>query len=151
VLLGSSAFNYGMGTHLVARVDGMPLTGDMVNAMADFCRFHLGPHFEKCAAAASSSEDQKNSSSTPPSPAELELDDQLKPESWRTYLEQWNAEQIDRTQAERVGVRAYTIVKARAGKERMGLTEDDCERLTSILFNTHAQYIETYQQKYGGS
>jgi hypothetical protein len=71
VLLGSSAFNYGMGTHLVARVDGMPLTGDMVNAMADFCRFHLGPHFEKCAAAASSSEDQKNSSSTPPSPAEL--------------------------------------------------------------------------------
>ena len=32
-----------IGTHLVARADGKPLKAETVDAMADFCRFHLGP------------------------------------------------------------------------------------------------------------
>jgi hypothetical protein len=33
----------------------------------------------------------------------------------------------------------------------MGLTEDDRERLMSLLFNTQAEYLIWYEQKYGGS
>lgn len=78
--------------------------------------------------------------------AERELDDQLTPEKWKTYFAQWQAEQADGTSE-----RAYTIEKARAGKERMGLTENDCERLMSLLFNTQPQYLAAYRLKYGGS
>jgi hypothetical protein len=133
-------FNGGLGTHLVARMDCRPLTGDMVNAMIDFCRFHLTPHFRSCAAAAST-EDHKMHL--------LDLAEQLTPGRWSTYFAQWTAEQTDRK--ERRGECAYTTEKARAGKERMGLTEDDRERLTSLLFNTQAEYLTWYEQKYGGS
>jgi hypothetical protein len=37
-----------VGTHLVARADGQPLTGETVDTMASFCRFHLLAYFEKC-------------------------------------------------------------------------------------------------------
>jgi hypothetical protein len=136
----SSAFNCGIGTHLVARVDGQPLTCDMANAMADFCRFHLTPYIEKNWAARSSG--GHNDLMT----AEREFDDQLTPGKWTTYFAQWQAEQAGGTSE-----RAYPIEKARAGKERMGLTEDDRERLMSLLFNTQAQYLAAYQLKYGGS
>jgi hypothetical protein len=130
-------FNGGLGTHLVARMDCRPLTGDMVNAMVDFCRFHLTPHFRSCAAAAST-EDHKMHL--------LDLAEQLTPGNWSNYFTQWQAEQAGGTSE-----RAYTIEKARAGKERMGLTEDDLERLMSLLFNTQAQYLAAYALKHRGS
>jgi hypothetical protein len=37
-----------IGTHLVARADGKPLKAETVDAMADFCRFHLEPYFLRC-------------------------------------------------------------------------------------------------------
>lgn len=139
LLISDSAFNLGIGTHLVARVDDQPLTGDTANAMADFCRFHLEPYVKKDLAVRSS-EHHKD-----PMTAKRESDAQLTPEKWRTYFAQWQAEHAGGT-SERV----YTIEKARAGKERMGLTEDDRERLMSVLFNNQAQYLAAYEVKYGG-
>jgi hypothetical protein len=78
-----------------------------------------------------------------------EVMDQITPEKWKTYLAQWKAEKIDKSEAESHGRRVYTIGKARTGVERMGLTEDDYKRLSGISFNLRDLDLENYKLKYG--
>jgi hypothetical protein len=136
-----------VGTHLVARADGQPLTGETVDTMASFCRFYLLAYFEKC------SEDSSVEYFDEMSPSRFKLRqevmDQITPEKWKTYLAQWKAEKIDKSEAESHGRRVYTIGKARAGVERMGLTEDDYKRLSGISFNLRDLDLENYKLKYG--
>jgi hypothetical protein len=119
-------FNLDVGTHLVARLDGKPLTGDTVDAMVDFCRYHLKLYFQECTASAyiQGLDDM--------SPLHFgyrqKVMDQITPEMWKTYLAQWKAEKIDKTAAESRGDRVYTIEEASSGVERMGLTEEDGRR-----------------------
>lgn len=139
-------WDLGVGAHLLYRINDGPLTMEKVEAMADFCRFHLKPYFQRCAKFF---EDENLDEM---SPRRLEqrqkVVDQITPAKWSTYLAQWKVEQTDRSEAERRGCHAYTIEKARAGEERMGVSEDDSERLRSILSNTRAQYTEAYRPKY---
>jgi len=79
-----------------------------------------------------------------------EVMDQMTPEKWKTYLAQWKAEQIDRSAAMARGDRVYTIEKARAGLERMGVSEDDSDRVSDILFNMRDFGLNEYKLNYGG-
>jgi hypothetical protein len=74
---------------------------------------------------------------------------QITPENWKTYLAQWKAEQIDRSAATARGDRVYTIEKARAGLERMAVSEIDSDRVSDILFNMRDFGLDMYKQKYG--
>ena len=137
-----------IGTHLVARADGKPLETETVDAMADFCRFHLGPYFWRCEESC----DDEDLSET--SPRRLEhrqkVMGEITPERWSQYLAQWKVEQTERSAAHSRGDLVYTIEKARAGLERMGLTKDDSDRVRCILFNKHDQHIEGYRRVHGG-
>jgi hypothetical protein len=141
-------YNFDVGTHLVARGSGEPLTGETVDAMASFCLFHLSPYFQKCMENSHAEYVDEKS----PSRSELrqKVMDQITPENWKTYLAQWKAEQIDKAAAESRGDRVYTIEKARAGLERMGVSEDDSDRVSDILFNMRDHGLEAYKHKYGG-
>jgi hypothetical protein len=140
-------FNLDVGTHLVARADSQPLTGETVDAMVDFCRYHLMPYFQRCAESGDFEDLDEMS------PRRIEhrqkVMEQITPEKWKTYLTQWKAEQIDKSEAASRGGHAYTIEKASAGVERMGLSEDDCERVTDILFNMRKNHLDLYKSKYG--
>jgi hypothetical protein len=137
-----------IGTHLVARADGKPLKAETVDAMADFCRFHLEPYFLRCEKSC----DDEDLSET--SPRRLEhrqkVMDEITPEKWSQYLAQWKVEQAERSTAKSRGDLVYTIEKARAGLERMGLTRDDSDRVRCILFDKHDQHIEGYKRVHGG-
>lgn len=140
-------YNLDFGMHLVARLDGRPLTGEMVDAMADFCRFHLSPYFQKCEEACDSEDLDEMS----PRRSELrqKVMEQITPEKWSTYFAQWKTEQADRSDAKSRGDRVYTIEKARAGLERMGVSNEDKDQVQCILFNGHDQHLEIYRLKYG--
>ena len=75
---------------------------------------------------------------------------EITPEKWSTYLAQWKVEQTERTATKSRGDLVYTIEKARAGLERMGLTQDDSDRVRCILFDMHDQHIEAYVRVHGG-
>lgn len=115
--------------------------------MADFCRWHLSPYFQRCAESA----DYEGLDEMSPRRFELrqKVMDQITPEKWSTYLAQWKVEQAERSAANFRGVCVYTLEKARAGLERMGLSEDDSDRVQSILFNSRDHHLEMYRFKYG--
>jgi hypothetical protein len=140
-------FNLDVGTHLVARHNGQPLTGETVDAMVDFCRYHLGPYFQRCAESGDFEDLHEMS------PRRIEhrqkVMEQITPEKWKMYLSQWKAEQIDKSEATARGGRVYTIEKASAGVERMGVSEDDSERVNCILFNMRDHHLEMYEFKHG--
>jgi hypothetical protein len=79
-------FNLDFGTHLVARADGQPLTGATVDAMVDFCRYHLMPYFQRCAESGDSQDLDEMS------PRHIEhrekVMEQITPGKWKTYLAQ---------------------------------------------------------------
>jgi len=125
-----------IGTHLVARADGKPLEAETVDAMADFCRFHLGPYFRRW--------EKRHSKHR------QKVMDEITPAKWSIYLAQWKAEQAERLAAKSRGEPVYTIEKARAGLERMGLTYEDSCRVREILFNKHDQHIQKYKLVHGG-
>lgn len=137
-----------IGTHLVARADGKPLKAETVDAMADFCRFHLGPYFLRCRKSC----DDEDLDVTSPRRFEhrQKVMNEITPEKWSTYLAQWKVEQTERTATKSRGDLVYTIEKARAGLERMGLTQDDSDRVRCILFDMHDQHIEAYVRVHGG-
>jgi hypothetical protein len=122
-----------VGTQIVARTSGDPLDCDSVDAMVDFCRFHLPPYFQRCAESA----DFEDIDDMSPQLTVLrqKVMEQITPAKWSTYLSQWKAEKADKAKKDSLGQRAYTSEKAGSGVERMGLTEDDSERLLDILFN----------------
>jgi hypothetical protein len=133
-----------VSTHIVARTSGQPLDCEIVDAMVDFCRFHLPPYFQRCW----ESEDFEDEDEEPDeyfeslkatSSSRMEhrqkVMDQITPQKWKTYFSQWKAEKAEKATKEAGGELVYTKEKARSGVERMGLTEEDSNRLTDILFN----------------
>jgi hypothetical protein len=142
-------YNLDVGTHLVARADGQPLTGETVDAMVDFCRFHLSPYFQFCIEMEQVHLEHPDKMLLSCSELRQKVMDQITPENWKTYLAQWKAEQIDRSAATARGDRVYTIEKARAGLERMAVSEIDSDRVSDILFNMRDFGLDMYKQKYG--
>lgn len=61
--------------------------------------------------------------------------EEITPEKFSVYVLQWEAEKADAAGAEARGSHPYTLKKAKAGLERMGLTKDDYYRIVTILFN----------------
>jgi len=125
-----------VGTQLVARTTGDTLDCDTVDAMVDFCRFHLSPYFQRCAESA----DFENVDDMSPKLTALrqKVMEQITPGKWSTYVSQWKAEKADKATKEALGQKVYTSEKASSGVERMGLTKDDSERLIDILFNLNS-------------
>lgn len=74
---------------------------------------------------------------------------EITPKKWETYLAQWKAEKADAEAAKAAGNHSFKIEKAQSGLERMGLTEDDSDRLTSVFFNTPAVHMDRMRRKYG--
>jgi transketolase len=117
--------------------------------MVDFCRFHLPPYFQRCAESEDFEDGDESSEElyehedfeglSPPSPSRMEhrqkVMDQITPQKWKTYFSQWKAEKADKATKEASGELVYIKEKASSGVERMGLTEEDSDRLTDILFN----------------
>lgn len=136
-----------VGTHIVAKTSGEPLDCGIVEAMVDFYRFHLPPFFQRCAESEDFEDEEDDVDprledmveKSPSRPSRLELRqkvmDEITPQKWKTYLDQWKAEKADKIVKESRGEAVYTVEKARSGVERMGLTEQDSQRLINILFN----------------
>lgn len=115
--------------------------------MVDFCRFHLPPFFQRCAESEDFEDKEEDADphledldeKSPSRPSRIELRqkvmDEITPRKFETYLAQWKDEKADKIAKEFCGELVYTEEKARSGVERMGLTEQDSERLINILFN----------------
>jgi len=69
--------------------------------------------------------------------------EQITPKKWSTYLSQWKIEKADRATKEALGQQVYTLEKASSGVERMGLTEEDSERLINNLFNFNSEAFKS--------
>lgn len=122
-----------VGTHLVAKTTGDPLDCDTVDAMVDFCRFHLSPYFRRCAESADF--DDVDDMSPQLTVLRQKVMEQITPGKWSTHLSQWRVEKADKAEKDALGQQVYTSEKASSGLKRMGLTKDDSERLIDILFN----------------
>lgn len=55
--------------------------------------------------------------------------EQITPEKWSTCFAQWKTEHADRSDAKSRDDRVYTIEKARAGLERLGVSKEDKDRV----------------------
>jgi hypothetical protein len=71
--------------------------------------------------------------------------DQMTNAKWTEYFAQWKAEKEDASAAKARGTHSYTLEKASSGLERMGLTEDDSDRLRSVLCGSLEGYLEWYK------
>lgn len=72
---------------------------------------------------------------------------EVTPAKWGEYLSQWMTEKADANDRKKRGLRVYTMEKAKCGLERMGLTEEDSDRISGILMGRtsheiHAQLLE---------
>ena len=131
------------GTQLVASDTMQHLSIDVVAAFGDFCQWHLGAYFNKYNADGG---DQKAvAGSIKPSNQVLS---EITNAKWTEYLAQWKAEKEDAAAAAN-GSRVYTLAKASSGLERMGLTEDDYDRLTCILCTSLQDHLDLNKLRFG--
>lgn len=127
----------GRGSWIVARHDKRPLDCKVVEALTDFCRYHLIAYFEKCKESIES-EKKVGPSNTLLARIRKHREmvlEEITPEKFSAYVSQWEAEKADTAGAEASGFHPYTLEKAKAGLERMRLTKDDYHRIVTILFN----------------
>lgn len=127
----------GVGTQLVASAAIEHLSADTVEAFGNFCQWHLTPYFEKYS--------EEGGDAVAPAgrakPSKQDLSE-ITSTNWARYLAQWKAEKKDAAAAAANGTRVYTLAKASSGFERMGVTEDDSDRLTSILCTSLKSYLD---------
>jgi hypothetical protein len=157
---GSSSFGWApmlfqsnVGTQLVARVanrknllagaSNKHLSVETVQAFGDFCQWHLAPYMQKY--GEEGGDDAAAPDSVKPSAHVLS---QITNVKWTEYLSQWKAEKEDVTAVEAHGKRAYTSEKANSGLERMGLTEEDSDRICSILCSSHQAHLDSYKSRF---
>jgi hypothetical protein len=74
---------------------------------------------------------------------------EINEEKWTEFLAQWNAEKEDVAAALARGTPSYTLAKASSGLERMGVTEDDYRRLTSIFRGSMDDLLDLCQLRLG--
>ena len=125
------------GTQLVASATMQHLSIDLVAAFGDFCQLHLSAYFQKYEAEGGDRKAVADSIK----PSQQVLNEATK-EKWAEYFSQWKAEKEDAAAAAANGTRVYTLAKASSGLERMGVTEDDSDRLTSILCTSLKSYLD---------
>lgn len=130
-----------VGTQLIAFANQEDLTVETVEAFGDFCQFHLQPYFnwyfeEKGEGAATDAERRK------------EVADEITNEKWEAYLKQWQTEKKNAAAAKARGDESYTLKKASSGLERMGLTKNDADRISSILCTSHEAHIKLFKLGY---
>lgn len=138
-------------TRLIARSDMQPLDCETVEALIDFCRYHLMAYAEKCEKSIEL-EMNPDVSSIEPSrvlPHRQKVLDQIEPDNFSEYAQQWTAERSMLQPLEVWDIRADTVERAKAGLERMGIMKEDYNRITSILFNRHAEYVRDVELKFG--
>jgi len=137
-------FQNDVGTQLVASTTKDPLSAEIVEAFGDFCQWHLTPYFQKYGEEGGDA--AAPAGSVKPSMQALAEITNVK---WAEYLSQWKAEKEDAAAARAHGTRAYTLAKASSGLERMGVTEDDSDRLVSILCTSLAVHLDLYKLRLG--
>ena len=130
-----------VGTQLVASTTKTPLSAEIVEAFGDFCQWHLTPYFEQYCQNAKTAE--------APVGGIKQVLDQITNAKWTEYLSQWKAERKDAAASSARGTRTYTLAKASSGLERMGVTEDDSERLNSILRTSLESYLDLNKLRFG--
>lgn len=127
-------FQNDVGTQLVASTTKNPFSTETVEAFGDFCQWHLTPYFEQYC--------EKARDAAAPVSGTKKVLDQITNTNWTKYVSQWKAERKDAAASSARGTRAYTLAKASSGLERMGVTKDDSERLTSILYTSLESYLD---------
>jgi hypothetical protein len=130
-------FQNDVGTQLVASTTKVPLSAEIVEAFGDFCQWHLTPYFQKYSEDGGDAAAPANSAK----PSRQVLT-QITNAKWTEYLSQWKAEKKDAAAAHARETRVYTLAKASSGLERMGVTEDDSDRLMSILCTSLESYLD---------
>lgn len=134
-----------VGTQLIARADRESLNCEIVETFGSFCHWHLVERIQKCW----ESEEADGIEDDGPNKHRRKVLDEITPEKWTEYQSQWKAEKAEVAAAKGRGAPEYTLEKASAGLERMGLTENDSERIGSILTNSHEALLRLYKLKFG--
>jgi hypothetical protein len=132
------------GTQLVASGTMQHISVDRVAAFGDFCQWHLSPYFQKYSDGGGDA--KAAAGSIKPSQQVL---NEMTEEKWTEYLSQWNAEKDDAAAALAHGTPSYTLAKASSGLERMGVTEDDSDRLSAILSGSVEPDLDLYKLRLG--
>jgi hypothetical protein len=137
-------FQDNVGTQLVASATKKQLSVETVQAFGDFCQWHTEPYFqwydEQGGDAAAAADGTKPS---------VRVLGQITNVKWTEYFSQWKAEKEDAAAAKARGEHVYTLKKASAGLERMGLTKDDCDRLNAILCPSHQDHLDDFASQFG--
>jgi hypothetical protein len=129
----------GVGTQLVASAAMKHLSAETVEAFGDFCQWHLMPYVQ------SSFEQEEDEDPRAAVQARQQVLDQMTNAKWTEYTAQWKAEKKDAAAAKERGTRAYTLEKASSGLERMGVSENDYDRLGHILCTSLEQHIQLFK------
>jgi hypothetical protein len=132
------------GTQLVASGTMQHLSVECVAALGDFCQWHLSPYLQRYQDEGG---DAKAAAGTI-KPSQRVLNE-INEEKWTEFLAQWNAEKEDVAAALARGTPSYTLAKASSGLERMGVTEDDYRRLTSIFRGSMDDLLDLCQLRLG--
>ena len=132
-----------IGTQLVASAYWQDLDADTVEAFSDYCQLHLMPSFERC------NEEAEDAAKARVVSLRQGVLDDITPESWQKYFSQWKAEKKDIAAATTQGIPSYTVQKASCGRERMGLTKNDYERLCAIDLGDHDGHIDIVKRRGG--
>jgi len=134
----------GVGTQLVASATMKHLSADTVEAFGDFCQWHLMPYTQRYM-----EETDEEVAAADMVKARKKVMGQMTNAKWTEYFVQWKAEKEDASAAKARGARSYTLEKASSGLERMGLTEDDSDRLRSVLCSSLEEYLQWHKLRIG--
>jgi hypothetical protein len=132
-----------VGTQLVACITKRPLVVEAVQIFGDFCQWHLTPYFQKY-----SEEGGDTAAAVGSLKLSVRVLDQITNNKWHEYMTQWRAEKQDAAAAKARGEHVYTLENASSGIERMGVTEEDSDRLMSVLCGSRQAYLDLFKLRF---